>query len=172
MKRIAYLFGWLELLGLSLWVGGMITVGALVAPIIFDYVKPIEMAGDAMSMIFRRFNGGVVYGCIILVVIGFTGKFFLMTRSRSRWIEGGLLLFMVLMGVYIGAVLGPRMQDLREIRLSDPSNTGAVVEFDRGHRFSERLFTFNLILGIAVLFMNAREIVSSKGNKDDTSPSS
>ena len=129
---------WLELLGLGVWVGGMITLGALVAPTIFDLVKPIEMAGDAMSLVFRKFNGGLVYICIAMVTIGYVGKLILTSRMyRSRFIEGGLLLVMIVIGIYIGVVLGPRMQELREIRSHDPSNTGAVVDFDRGHRAPE-----------------------------------
>jgi uncharacterized membrane protein len=162
MKVMAYVFGWLELLGLGLWVGGMVTLGALVAPTVFNTIKPVEMAGDAMSLVFRKFNGGLVYVCIMLVLIGFLGKFFLVSKKgRSQWIEGALLAVMIATGLYIGAVLGPRMQDLRQIRMTDPSNTGAVVEFDRGHRLSERLFTLNLVLGATALFMNARGMVLS-----------
>jgi uncharacterized membrane protein len=167
MRQAAYVFSWLELVGLGLWIGGMVTLGALVAPAVFDMVKPVEMAGDAMSMVFRKFNGGLVYLCILLVVVGFTGKLFLASRGeRSRWVEAGMLIGMILIGLYIGVVLGPRMQELRQIRISDPSNTGAVVQFDRDHRFSERLFTLNLILGLGALFMNAREMVSSEGKED------
>lgn len=158
MKQMAYLFTWLELVGLGLWIGGMVTLGALVAPTVFDTVKPVEAAGEAMSLVFRKFNGGLVYICIVLVLTGFLGKFFLVApKGRSCWVEGGLLILMTLTGLYIGAILGPRMQDLRQIRMSDPSNTGAVVEFDRGHRLSERLFSVNLLLGLVILFIIAKE---------------
>lgn len=169
MKRAATFFSWFELLGLGLWVGGMITLGALVAPAVFDTVKPVQLAGDAMSIVFRKFNGGLVYICAILVAVGFTGKTFL-TRHKdlSQWIEGGMLLVMILTGLYIGAILGPKMQDLRQIRAHDPSNTGAVVEFDRGHRLSERLFALNMILGVGALFMNARGFVLSKERNGDS----
>ncbi|MBI3811915.1 MAG: DUF4149 domain-containing protein [Nitrospirae bacterium] len=155
MKRFVIFFVWLELAGLGVWVGGMLTLGALVAPTVFNTVKPVEMAGAAMSLVFRRFNGGFVYACIILVVLGFLGKWFpAKQRGKRFWIEGGLLAVMVLSGLYIGVVLGPRMQELRQIRLADPSNGMAVAEFDRGHRTSETLFSVNLLLGLAVLWMN------------------
>ena len=162
MKILSSFFNWLELVGLGVWIGGMLTLGALVAPTVFNTVKPVEMAGEAMSLVFRRFNGGLVYVCIILVAVGFLGKWHLNPkRGRSRWIEGGLLTVMILCGLYIGAILGPRMQELRQIRLTDPSNTAAVVEFDRGHRLSETLFSINMLLGLAVLFVAARESVAS-----------
>jgi uncharacterized membrane protein len=168
MKRAAYLFSWFELLGLAFWVGGMVTLGALVAPAVFDIVKPVQMAGDAMSIVFRKFNGGLVYVCVMLVAVGFTGKIILTRhKDRSQWIEGAMLLMMILTGLYIGAILGPKMQDLRHIRAQDPSNTGAVVEFDRGHRLSERLFTLNMVLGVGALFMNARGIIISRERNGD-----
>src|SRR5438552_1688276 len=142
MRPMAYLSRWIELLGLTVWIGGMVLLGSLVAPIVFNTVKPIEMAGAAMSLVFRKFNGGLVYVCIALVVLGFLGKFFLdRHRSRSRLIEGGLIAVMILVSLYIGAILGPRMEDLRHIRISDPSNSGAIVEFDRDHRISVSLFS-------------------------------
>ncbi len=158
MRALAYLCYWIELLGMAVWIGGMVILGALVAPTVFNTVKPIEMAGEAMSLVFRKFNGGLVYVCIALVILGFLGKSFLsQRRGRSLWIEGGLLTVMVLSGLYIGAILGPRMEDLRHIRIADPSNAAAIVEFNHRHRISETLFSVNLLLGLAVLFIHARE---------------
>ena len=162
MKILASLFVWLELTGLGIWVGGMLTLGALVAPTVFNTVKPVEMAGEAMSLVFRRFNGGLVYVCIFLVMVGFLGKGWLgSSRGLRRWIEGALVTGMVLTGLYIGAILGPRMQELRQIRLADPSNGSAVAEFDRGHRTSETLFSVNLLLGLAALWMNSRPSIDT-----------
>ncbi|MBI3596883.1 MAG: DUF4149 domain-containing protein [Nitrospirae bacterium] len=167
MKILNSFFIWLELVGLGVWVGGMLTVGALVAPTVFNTVKPIEMAGEAMSLVFRRFNGGLVYVCIVLVVLGFLGKGWLgRSRGARLWIEGALATVMVLTGLYIGAILGPRMQELRQIRLADPSNGSAVAEFDRGHRTSETLFSVNLLLGLAVLWMNSRPSIGA--NRKET----
>ena len=166
MRGLAYLSRFIELLGLVVWVGGMVILGALVAPIVFNTVKPIEMAGAAMSTVFRRFNGGLVYACIAMVVIGYFGKYFLEKGlSRSSRIEGGLIFVMVLVGLYIGAVLGPQMETLRHTMISDPSNSTAIMAFDRDHRVSETLFTVNLLLGLAVLFINAKESVMTNAGR-------
>ena len=163
MKIPASFFVWLELVGLGVWLGGMLTLGALVAPTIFDMVRPNEMAGETMSLVFRKFNAGLVYVCIVLIAIGFLGKWFLgPKRERSRWVEGGVLTVMILSGIYMGAVLSPRLQDLRQIKMSDPSNTAVVVEFNRKHRASEQLFTVNILLGLAVLWMNSGAAVADR----------
>jgi hypothetical protein len=76
MRPMAYLSRWIELLGLTVWIGGMVLLGSLVAPTVFNTVKPIEMAGAAMSLVLPIINGGLVCVCIALVVL-FPGKFFL-----------------------------------------------------------------------------------------------
>lgn len=168
MKILLSIFSGLEMLGLGMWIGGMVTL-VLIAPTVFDTVKPVEMAGEAMSRVFRHFNGLLVYIYIIMIAAGFLGRWFLNpSRKLSRRVEGGLLVALVLSGLYIGAVLGPRMQELRRIQATDPSNTAAVVEFDRDHRIAERLFVINTLLGLTALFMVSREMVGSDVKKEGT----
>ncbi len=165
MKRLAPFFVWLELVGLGMWIGGMAAL-VLIAPTVFNIVKPVEMAGETMSRVFRNFNGAMVFIYIILIAAGFLGRWFLnSSHTLSRRIEAGILVALIVSGLYVGVVLGPRMQELRHIKSTDPSNTGAVVQFDRDHRVAERLFVINMILGLSVLFMVLRELVGSDGMK-------
>lgn len=155
---------WLEFLGLGIWIGGMLTIGALVAPTIFNHIESMDIAGGTMSLIFRKFNSGLVYVCIFLTVIGFGGKAFLSPgRGWPRRIEGGLLAVMIVLSIYIGSVLGPQLQELREIRASDRDNPAVKMEFERKHDVSERLFSVNLVFALVVLFMAARETVPQGG---------
>jgi len=156
MKFLSSLFVWLELVGTGLWVGGMVILGAVVAPTVFNTVKPVEMAGDAMSLVFHRFNGAWVFVCIALVCVGFVGKWATTRAQGTRMkIEAALITVLVLSGLYIGAILGPRMQTLRQITLTDRSNGAAVAEFDRKHKRSVQLFSVNILLGLGVLWLNA-----------------
>lgn len=43
------------LFGVALWLGGMLTLGALVAPVVFTIV-PAPTSADAMTIVFRRFD--------------------------------------------------------------------------------------------------------------------
>lgn len=157
MKILTSLFVWMELVGLGIWIGGMVILGAVVAPTVFNTVKPVEMAGDAMSLVFHRFNGEWVFVCIGLVGLGFIGKGLTATPRGIRMrIEAALVTLLVLSGLYIGAILGPRMQTLRQITLTDRSNGMAVAEFDLLHKRSVELFSVNILLVLAVLWMNSR----------------
>lgn len=164
MRFLRTTCAWLEFLGLGIWIGGMLTIGALVAPTVFNHIESMEIAGGTMSLIFRKFNGGLVYVCIFLSVIGFSGKVFLSPRPGwPRRIEGGLLAAMIVFSIYIGSVLGPELQDLREIRVASPDNLVVKEEFEQKHGVSEGLFSMNLVFGLVVLFLAARETVPPKG---------
>jgi len=157
VRILTTFFVWLELVGLGIWIGGMVILGAVVAPTVFNTVKPVETAGEAMSLVFHRFNGEWAFVCIGLVVLGFVGKR-LTTPKRGvqMKIEAFLLTVLVLSGLYIGAILGPRMQTLRQITLTDRSNGMAVAEFDQKHKRSVQLFSVNILLGLIVLWLNSR----------------
>jgi uncharacterized membrane protein len=158
MRWMASVFCWMELLGLALWIGGMVTIGALVAPTVFAELGS-ETGGQVMTLVFRKFNGGHVYISIVLVAFGYLGKTLLhRVPGRARWIEGGVLIVMIVIGLYIGALLGPKMQALRQEKIANPNNNEAREAFTRNHHVSRNLFSVNMTLGIAVLFFNAREM--------------
>ena len=54
------------LLALSLWLGGMIVLGAVVAPIVFS-VLPLPTSADAMTLVFRRFDAIAVTSAAIVL---------------------------------------------------------------------------------------------------------
>ena len=62
------------------------------------------------------------------------------------------------------AQLSEILQDLRQTKISDPSNGMAIAEFDRDHHLSVQLYSINLVLGVVALVLNGREI-ASKGKE-------
>ena len=55
------------LLAVSLWAGGLVTLGAIVAPLVFGIV-PMPASADAMTAVFSRFNL-VACACAVVVVL-------------------------------------------------------------------------------------------------------
>jgi hypothetical protein len=45
-----------SLLAVSIWLGGLVALGAIAAPIVFSGVVPFPASADAMTLIFRRFD--------------------------------------------------------------------------------------------------------------------
>jgi uncharacterized membrane protein len=72
VRALAYLSRWLELLGLGVWIGGMVILGSLVAPTVFNTVNRSRWRGGnepGVSKIQRR--AGL---CLYVVALGFLGK--------------------------------------------------------------------------------------------------
>ena len=53
---------------LGIWIGGIVTLGAVAAPAIFRDASSRQEAGRIMAAVFRRFDV-VVMGCILLLLI-------------------------------------------------------------------------------------------------------
>jgi uncharacterized membrane protein len=51
----------------GLWLGGMLALGALAAPVVFGTL-PAPLSGDVMTPIFRRFDK-VALGCAVVLVL-------------------------------------------------------------------------------------------------------
>ncbi len=163
MTFLIYLCNWLQLLGLTILVGGMIILGVVVAPTVFGLLPPMSTGGEVMSTLFVKFNSVVAYVCLGMILVGFLGKLILEGFwNRRRYIEGISLLIILLVGIYLGSFLTPRMDNLRHQRFQDPSNHEVVEEFAWGHRVSQGLFSVNLLLGLVVLSINAMDMARNQ----------
>ena len=160
---LAYLCNWLELLGLAILTGGTITLGVVVAPTVFTLLPPMSTGGEVMSAVFIRFNTIVAYICLGLILIGFLGKSILEGWGRRRrYLEGIFVLIILGVGIYLGGLLTPRMDELRHMRIQNPNDQHVERQFWAGHRLSEGLFSVNLLLGLGVLYLNAMELAGKQ----------
>ncbi|MGH7274035.1 MAG: DUF4149 domain-containing protein [Nitrospiria bacterium] len=159
MIYLAYLCNWLELLGLAILIGGMITLGAVVAPTVFTLLPSMGAGGEVMSTLFLKFNSILAYICLGLILVGFLGKIFLEGwGKKKRYLEGICLVFILGVGIYLGGILTPRMDQLRQMRIQNPDDQLVEEQFWAGHRQSQGLFSVNLLLGLGVLYLNAMEM--------------
>ncbi|MFQ5744376.1 MAG: DUF4149 domain-containing protein [Acidobacteriota bacterium] len=143
-------------MALALWVGGMVAIGMLVAPVAFAESPTPALAGRIVGSSLLRFDR-LVAGCI--VALGLTSV--LMVRWYGRWspwyaIEYTCLVLMSGSALYSMTVLTPRMRKLRQQRGAqdrDDDPQALQEAFDRLHRTSVLSMQFNLACGtIAILF--------------------
>ena len=62
----------LALAAVAVWVGGMLALGAIVAPVVFGMVAA-PMSADAMTVVFRRFDR-VALVCVVLLLLSEVGQ--------------------------------------------------------------------------------------------------
>jgi putative copper export protein len=116
---------------LSIWVGGLVALGACAAPIVFKVV-PAPLSGDAMGAVFRRFDGlaigaaVVVLGCEAVRMWVREGP-----ATRTERLRAALVVVAAALAIYGGVKLSPSIVALHA--------SGAVRGFGEGGRELEAL---------------------------------
>ncbi len=140
----------------GLWVGGFMTVGYLVTPILFSALGDRQVAGIVAGNIFRA----EAYLSIALSLTLMIAASFLVAKGAHsfraiRWI----LLVILACAIGAGLVLIPWMSSLRDqanfVGISVMASSSAGL-FSRLHGISSGLFMIQSLLGIALLWKVAK----------------
>jgi hypothetical protein len=157
----------LILLGLVVWIGGLLFFGAVVAPVAFGSVRPmlpdpavgLHIAGTMVRISLLRLHDiGLVCG-VILLLLCIVERAARMTR---RSIAPQLVLLAAMLGLTAFSQFSviPRMESLRMqagAAMDDPAATNtAKVDFDRLHGLSTRLEGVVLLCGLGLIVLYAR----------------
>jgi MFS family permease len=140
----------LEGLALCLWLGGLIAVGALVAPVAFGVLSRPE-AGRVVGECFRRLNLiGFACGGALLLALLLEAAVWPRAHARLRAARAVLVLAAVALGLYLGLRLFPEMNALRAAGSSPP--------FQRLHHLASQLLSLQMLLLLAELICSAASI--------------
>ena len=160
-------------LALTLWLGGMIALGAVVAPALFSTLQTADpqsgraLAGAAFGAILSRFHY-LAYAAGALLVITLTAMAILGPRPRSFAARSAIAALMLGVALYSGfVVLGEIDGIQREVAATAPhalalpstlpANDARRIRFDDLHQFSTRLMAFNIVGALVLLVWEARE---------------
>lgn len=131
-------------LGLALWIGGAVVLGALVAPALFRAL-PRQEAGGIFGPILRRF-ARLRLGAITVVILAAAVKHFRWETHAStvwiliRWIAIAFMAVAVLYEIYY-------LERELEARRGDPDR------FQPLHRRSENLMKLSLLAAVVAAFL-------------------
>jgi hypothetical protein len=126
------------LLAAAVWFGGLLTLGALVAPAVFDAMAaqhvadPRVLSGAVVGEILRRFHL-VSYGCAVVALASLVARAVLGPRPRRFALRAGLIAAMFAASLYSGLVLRGQIDQLRQEIGAAPSSLRA--DDDRRVRF-------------------------------------
>ncbi|MFO1464365.1 MAG: DUF4149 domain-containing protein [bacterium] len=141
----------LYLLGLVLWVGGIVFFSFFTTPTIFTSL-PKEMASQVITAIFPRYYlMGYVAGA--MMALGTLTEALLV--KQWPWIRIGLLAIMLAASVYAGVVVRPQVHDLKvQMKtVEEDTDLGKTLKerFDGLHRFSVVLNLIVLAGGLGLI---------------------
>jgi hypothetical protein len=142
----------LQLLGLSLLIGGLLALGAFTAPVLFKQFARPE-AGEAMTVIFRRYDTVVLLAGVLV----FVGEV-LRILAVGRLLTGGvsiarlvLLLALVGLTVFTTQSLNPKLEAMQRAEGYTAGRHSGSSTFQQLHKQSEQLSKLQLLLGVLVL---------------------
>ena len=143
-------------LGLAIWIGGTVTLGALTAPALFRALPRAE-AGGVFGAILRRFARLRVIA-FLLVVAGAAAKFIgWESHAATPWLAIRWLSIAV-MGVSIVYETGFQERIMDRLREGLTPEMGEEDprrrEFGKHHRRAERLMKVSLVAAATALFFS------------------
>ncbi|HEX7283067.1 MAG TPA: DUF4149 domain-containing protein [Vicinamibacterales bacterium] len=160
------LLRYLYVVALVLWVGGLITAGALVAPSVFGVLQAWnetqgrELAGQVFGEVLLRLTW-LSYAMGGIMFITLTLHRLLGARPVKYGIRVGIMAMMLLLMMYIGFYLLPGVDAIQAAVQGPmsalPETDPRRVEFDRLHGLSNILFSLTALGGLALCFWESRE---------------
>lgn len=143
---------WLHSLALVLWVGGIVIIGAVVAPVAFSSLER-SAAGKIVGTSLRRFNQ-ICYFCSAILILSEIIQFMtvkgpgLDSLKISLFIARGVLVIaMILMLLFLDRSLFKKMDKLQA--------QGQMEEFNKSHERYESLSNIQLSLGVMVMLLDS-----------------
>lgn len=139
-----------EQLLLTLWIGGMWTVGYIVAPTLFALIDDRALAGAVAGHLFSIMSYiGLLSACILL-----WGQCY---RANISWRQNWRfwILIVMLLIILIGEFyLQPLMAELKQAGLQDGSDIAR--QFGQLHGVASALFVINSLLGLILIVFGLR----------------
>lgn len=136
-----------QLLAIAIWAGGLLALGAIVAPIVFRVVAAPTSA-DAMTLVFRRFDGVAVTCAVIALVAEAAFASFGGRSTRGDLARGLCLVGATALAITIGSWLSPGIAALH--RGGAVRHVGqAGQELEWLHKLAERLAKGEIVLLLA-----------------------
>jgi hypothetical protein len=144
-------------LALALWLGGMITLGAVVAPIVFSIV-PAPVNADAMTLVFRRFDVIAISSAAVVLFCEIWRSRITTELSRVDIARGVSLIGAGLLALYEGMIISPRVESLH--RGGAVRGVGELgMQLESAHKAAEfvsKLEAFVLLVFILLYVVTSR----------------
>ena len=160
------LLRYLYVVALVLWVGGLITAGALVAPSVFGVLQAWNasegrvLAGQVFGEVLLRLTW-LSYAMGGIMFIALTLHRLLGARPVRYGIRVGIMGLMLVLMMYVGFYLLPGIDALQSQvpgpMSALPETDPLRLEFDRMHGLSNILFSITAAGGLALCYWETRE---------------
>ena len=160
------LLRYLYVVALVLWVGGLVSAGALVAPSVFGVLQAWNasegrmLAGQVFGDVLLRLTW-LSYAMAVVMFLTLTLHRLLGARPLKYGLRVGIMTVMLLLMMAIGLYTLPGVNAIQAQVTGPVSQLGAAdplrLEFERLHGLSNILFSITALGGLALCWWEARE---------------
>ena len=155
-------------LALVIWLGGMVALGAVVAPATFQVLQASApeggraLAGELFGVMLSRFHiVAYVAGAVLFITLAIMA--ILGPRPSGFAIRMAIISVMLAVALYSGLIVLGEIDGIQRAVGALPSTlaTGDPrrLRFDHLHQLSTWLMEFNVVAALALLYWEAREHV-------------
>jgi uncharacterized membrane protein len=160
------LLRYLYVVALVVWVGGLVTAGALVAPAVFGVLQAWNaaegrvLAGQVFGAVLLRLTW-LSYAMAFIMFVTLTLHRLLGARPLKYGIRVGIMTVMLLLMMAMGFYILPEVNAI-QAQVAGPVSALAAtdarrLEFDRLHGLSNILFSITALGGLALCWWETRE---------------
>jgi hypothetical protein len=153
-------------LALAVWLGGMVILGAVVAPTTFQVLQAGEpvagraLAGELFAVTLARFHY-VAYAAGLVLLLSLTAMAVLGPRPVHFLVRTIIVTAMLCVALYSGFVVLGGIERIQQEVGTLPSRLPVTdsrrVRFDALHELSTRLMMLNMLAALVLLYWEARE---------------
>jgi uncharacterized membrane protein len=153
-------------LALVVWLGGMVVLGALVAPTTFEVLQASEpiagraLAGELFGVTIARFHY-VAYAAGLLLLLSLGIMAVLGPRPPQFAVRTLIVTAMLGVALYSGFVVLGRIDRIQAevgtLPSQLPEGDTRRIQFDALHQLSTRLMMLNMAAALVLLYWEARE---------------
>ena len=153
-------------LALVVWLGGMVVLGAVVAPTTFEVLQAAEpaagrqLAGEVFGETIARFHY-IAYAAGALLLLTLTAMAVLGPRPHAFAVRAALVAAMLGIAGYSGLIVLGRLDGLQQeaggVVSRLPPDDSRRIRFDQLHRLSTNLMLLNMAGALVLLYWEARE---------------
>ncbi len=153
-------------LSLVIWLGGMVLLGGIVAPTIFQVLQAgapdvgRALAGEAFGAMLGRFHY-VAYGCGGVLLVSLLAMALLGPRPVHFAVRTALVAGMLAVALYSGRIVLTEVDAIQQEVGTLPStlapDDARRIRFDALHQLSTRLMMVNIVGALLLLTWEARE---------------
>lgn len=158
--RVRVAIATLYVLAIAAWAGGLVVLGAIVAPTVFRVV-PAPSSADAMTVVFRKFDAVAMTSAAIALVAEAT--LFLKDGRATRLdlVRGAAAVVAAVLAIVVGTWLSPGISELHRNGAIRGLNEGGI-ELERLHRLAEAAGKGQLALLLVVLVLLLAKLARSR----------